>query len=511
MTVKTVNRIFESRLRCLISFVLLFALCLLFPYTGDDWAWGTAIGLERLASRFDRYNGRYLANLIVLALTRSRPLCAAVTAAVMVGISALISAITERPWTYELSALALFTIPKAIGAQTIVFASGFVNYTLSVCLLLLYMACVFRARAARPGWAPGRCLFMLLLGFAGCLFVEHVSICTAVLSLGVLLNVRGTERRWDLPRLSHLCGAVAGCVLMFSNSAYRMVADRTDTYRSFADGGLLMRALRNYLSVIYREGCLNNGLLNMAIFLVCLLCVFFLRERITSRLARVCLAFQGVFSAYSLFAVMYMTDARRGHFLHAEGLFSFLGLLSMFGTLLFISSALEDKRIRDKLIFAMTAILLSLAPLLLVTPLTSRCFMAAYVFYILLLCLAADMCARAAALRWENPGASREGASERHALRNGLKSFLLLGIACMYILYMGMYYSIHKTDVNRLMHIRADVAAGRQETEILHFPYESFLWTAMPVDVWDAMYKLFYDLPEDLTLIPVWEYTEDLA
>ena len=52
-------------------FFVLCALCFLYPYTGDDWAWGSSIGIERLNTWFDNYSGRYFGNLIVLALTRS--------------------------------------------------------------------------------------------------------------------------------------------------------------------------------------------------------------------------------------------------------------------------------------------------------------------------------------------------------------------------------------------------------------------------------------------------------
>ena len=49
-------------------------LCYLFPYTGDDWAWGSKIGIDRLNNWFENYNGRYVGNLIVLAMTRSNPI-----------------------------------------------------------------------------------------------------------------------------------------------------------------------------------------------------------------------------------------------------------------------------------------------------------------------------------------------------------------------------------------------------------------------------------------------------
>ncbi len=52
------------------SFFLL--LSFFFPYTGDDWAWGSSIGIQRLMTGFDNYNGRYAGNVLVLLLTRSK-------------------------------------------------------------------------------------------------------------------------------------------------------------------------------------------------------------------------------------------------------------------------------------------------------------------------------------------------------------------------------------------------------------------------------------------------------
>ena len=80
----------------LILFVILFFLCLLFPYSGDDWAWGSRIGIDRLSNWFDNYSGRYLGNLIVLALTRSNLLKAVTMSFCLTGIIALLNERSEE-------------------------------------------------------------------------------------------------------------------------------------------------------------------------------------------------------------------------------------------------------------------------------------------------------------------------------------------------------------------------------------------------------------------------------
>ena len=56
------------------AFLLFTVLAAMFPYTGDDWAWGSQIGMDRLHTFFDNYNGRYFGNFLILAISRSKAL-----------------------------------------------------------------------------------------------------------------------------------------------------------------------------------------------------------------------------------------------------------------------------------------------------------------------------------------------------------------------------------------------------------------------------------------------------
>lgn len=126
----------------LILFVILFFLCLLFPYSGDDWAWGSRIGIDRLSNWFDNYSGRYLGNLIVLALTRSNLLKAVTMSFCLTGIIALLNELTgkQKNGIFIISSVFVF-MPTAILRQAVVWTSGFANYTTSVFLTLIYIFC----------------------------------------------------------------------------------------------------------------------------------------------------------------------------------------------------------------------------------------------------------------------------------------------------------------------------------------------------------------------------------
>ena len=128
-----------KKFRYIVTFIILIFLCWMFPYTGDDWAWGSSIGIERLNTWFDNYSGRYVGNLIVLALTRSNLLKTITMAFMLTGIIYFVEKLTREKWTFYLSILLMIFLPKAVFRQAIVWTSGFSNYVMSVFFTLIYV------------------------------------------------------------------------------------------------------------------------------------------------------------------------------------------------------------------------------------------------------------------------------------------------------------------------------------------------------------------------------------
>ena len=127
--------------RYILLFVFLITLCSLFPYTGDDWAWGSKIGLERLYNGFNDYNGRYGGNLIVIALTRIFVIRNVTMAGTILGIIYLCEKIIEKnnKNLFLLATFLFLAIPKLVFRQAIVWTSGFANYAISIFLVIIYV------------------------------------------------------------------------------------------------------------------------------------------------------------------------------------------------------------------------------------------------------------------------------------------------------------------------------------------------------------------------------------
>jgi len=78
------------------------------------------------------------------------------------------------------------------------------------------------------------------------------------------------------------------------------------------------------------------------------------------------------------------------------------------------------------------------------------------------------------------------------------------------VFYLCIFALVYRADHQRLSYIRDKVSDGEKKIEILHLPYESYIWTPTPNkgEIWEERYKLFYDIPQDVTLKAVWEYTK---
>jgi len=138
--VNKVNKVYRGFY--LLLFIMVLMISYFFPYTHDDWAWGSSIGIERLNSLFDNYNGRWVGNLLVMFLTRNRIMRAIIIALSLVAIVYLIQKIVDRKNNkiIILSAIILLlTMPISVFAQAVAWTSGFANYVIPIIIILFYL------------------------------------------------------------------------------------------------------------------------------------------------------------------------------------------------------------------------------------------------------------------------------------------------------------------------------------------------------------------------------------
>lgn len=473
--------------------VLFIGLCYLFPYTGDDWAWGSEIGLQRLSTWFDNYSGRYLGNLIVLLLTRNRFLRAVVMALVFSGIVYCIERIMHRQWAFYFAVMCLLFVPKTIFRQAIVWTSGFSNYATSIFLILTFMCYLFEHISPSTEKKPGPlCLAgLLLLGFSNSLIVEHLTVFSILLSIVILIWWITKYKTLPLDYTMYAIGAFLGGWMMFSNSVYHSINQGLDGYRKIAQDGLFSRIIQNYFPEIYKDGFFNNVFINTVILAVCIFLFkrFFITSRRTSlkMLSTICISVMSVFWFYSVASCLFSgSRTQTFRIVLFEGILTGLDVLATICLSILIT---PSKKTRHLLAMLWTFAILMVGPLFVVTPIGSRCFLASYLILSLIACVLIETLNRCSNINYPV---------------HFVYSSCIIAVATVFVFYYYIFAQVYTVDQERLNAIRNAVDQGASSEQLAHLPHEDYLWTSYPYqdnDIWEQRYKLFYEIPDSFDLV----------
>lgn len=476
---------------CICVFFFFFLLSMFFPYTSDDWAWGSSIGIDRLVSCFENYNGRYLSNVLVIIMTRSRLLRSFITAFVLSGIIILIDKIIDKKYISILlmTIMLILLTPKAIFSQVIVWSSGFTNYALSIFITLIYIFYIskIQKKFISSNWFISICF--LILGISGSLIMEYMTIYNIVLASFGIGYTYIKYKRISKTQVLFLIGSVIGALIMFSNGAYHNVVSGTDFYRSVPDTtvfGIISRVAANYFCSIQKFLLFDNILING--FIVCLLFINIYKHR--TKLVRVkkwvkfLYTFIFLYLIYTIFKYMSPTwMVLSSYTIYFEGFFTFgYGVSVLFLTFMVV----KDKLVKQRLIFYLVSIVIMCGPLLIVHPVTSRCF---FPMYVLLILFVLEL--------WSY---TFEGYERFYSIFNKHLLFVIV-IGSIYLLNLYMYVAL--CDYRRVNYIRNEVKEGYKVIEIERMPHKSYLKTPDPDDngTWEKRFKLFYKIDSSIDLV----------
>lgn len=460
-------------------FLVFLVLCYLFPYSHDDWAWGSSYGMERLETYFADYNGRWIGNFVVLALTRSNLLK---TVSMSFSLVLLLFFINElvankgKAICY-LSVLFLLATPYLIFRQAVVWTAGFSNYVASMVFvfLFIYMNRELFYKEARDSWI--RRIIFLLLGFLSTLFVEHVTIYALVLGIGSFIYHFLKYKKINLSLLFYFIGGIVGTILMFSNSAYSNISNGSDGYRSIGLGNMIGNSITSYFKEIYRYFFFENYVLNMGLsifILINLYCYF--KENKKYKKSIYAISFILVFiPIYALVLRFSGINLFLKYTKYINGIFSIFYYVSAFCSLFFIKS-IERKR---KLIFAFGSIAILTAPLFVVTPIGGRCFFPIYLFWIWI------------AIEFYINISKKENTYIIHIL-----------LACIFVFFLYLfciYGYIFKVNKDRENYIRMHKT---EEVLLLpKLPYAKYMWCPDPVNAeFMKRFKSFYNIDEEVEI-----------
>lgn len=476
-----------------IIFVLLFLLCLLFPYSGDDWAWGSQIGIDRLNSWFDNYSGRYFGNLIVLALTRSNLLKSVTMSACLTGIIVIVNKLTGRQknGVFIISTVLLF-MPVTLLRQAVVWTSGFANYTTSIFLTLIYICYVNNIYGdEKPKNSIIAALPLAVLGFANTLIVEHLTIYNILLAIYVIVFTLIKFKKAYVQHIAYFAGAIAGTALMFSNSVYRSVAEGSDKYRTIgSEDGIIVKAFKAYFGTIAGEGFSNNILLNLFLVGACVVIWFMVKGKLSKKSKAfgvisitAMVVSIAVMTAFTVISFILYTRGTNGNkvLMLANGAVTAVYILA-FVVFLFVLPFDKNRKLKLFFIFCSTGCMI--APLFVVTPIGSRCFFAPYVMMLY--------------LGMEFYSLFDEDIKKK-CDKISKVTMITAAVGLIYLFY--IYGTVTVANNQRIEKAQQDVQNGIEKIQIEELPYKEYVWCSeLDEKVWKRRFKLFYDIDEHIKI-----------
>ena len=465
-------------------FVFLFILSYYFPYSNDDWVWGSKIGIERFENGFKDYNGRYLGNTLVLVLTRSNILKSLFMTITYFGIGYLIKKIVNKNnnGIMIFSILMLFLINRCVFRETIVNTSGFINYTFNMFLVLIFIAYikdVFEKADFKEKWY--NLILLFLLGISSTLFMEHIT--TYLLVLCFALCVYSYIKYKKIPKsyLIYFAGVIIGSIIMFSNGAYMHVVKGDDFYRTVTTKqSMIVTMARNYFNKIQNNAFSLNLITNLvvSILMIILTCKFIDNNKISKwkkyflELLNLISIFYSVFLIVGNYFDFDIVTGSSHYFVGFMTAIYCLALLLIILLIFFDKKNYFDKVVGYKLLFYMGSVVTVLIPLLVLTPVGHRCSLPALIFYILF-------------------------ASELYNLlikdKNGHISKVLFTLLIIVLSsYLHIYHSVYLSNNERYEIVKKQVDDGINPIYIRSTKYDKYIWKNNPVsDAFDKAFLLF--------------------
>ena len=489
------RKIDKKNLGLTVSLFLIFAFFIyLFPYSGDDWAWGCKVGLERLQNNFDNYNGRYVGNLLVMVLTRSKFINMLFTAASLVCVCQFpkIFSSSKSILPYLFGTALFFLIPKAMLEQTVVWTSGFTNYVPSILLIFLYLILIkdIFEKTEQPKYHWTTHIIVFFIGFTSSLFMENVTLYSVAVSVLIIAFTIYKYKKIFLINLLYFISSVIGTCIMFSNSAYSTIAKGEDFYRT---SGFNINTILEQSKIIFQHYVENNFFLLLIFSSLCAV-VYFIYTKTCNDKKYNTLAFLSLLSNFILLFIIFQKKEFTGWVLNIDykDYAHFTTIVFVLVAILYFATAavvlligINSKSVKTKALLLLISIPILIAPLVVVTPIGPRCLFPPF-FLLIALCVLLFSYIQTTI-------------TFNKVTKSSIATVSLTYIAASLIFLSSIFTTIHAYDNKRIDYIRRQIDAGYTTVKVCKLPFYDYVWFGDPTpEAWERYFKLFYGIDTDI-------------
>ena len=451
----------------IVFFLGFFLLSLFFPYSGDDYVWGTYklnFGLFKELHDDLFLNGRYLGNLFAVILTRNKVLRSIIMSIVVTLILKIIDKYTHS--NKRLLVILFLLIPIGTFCQVVVWSSGFANYGISSLLFLICLDLV-----NNPKESLVRYILLFICFVASSLFIENVTICLfgITLFLNILYFIK--FKKINKTYLIAFAASAVGSLIMFSHPGYIESFNGVDPYRTVVGNGSIFKtAFNNYFKYIYKYTFFVNYII-LTVILALLFCYYLKNIKKYSNKLFLLFGVQYILLFYVIFA-------------QSIEVLSNLNIVNGIVCLLLISLKIFTMHLLFKgtelikLIYKIVLIAIGLClPLFAVTPVGSRNFFLTYLLFMIIALLVYN-----------------------YTLKNNKIINIILDVMLVTLIFsfFHIYTTISRVDKERDKYVLEH--SCQIIIDVPRVPYASYVWWIdFEYDLGDYYpnyYKKFHNLPE---------------
>lgn len=445
--------------------VFFFVLMLCVPLASDDFehARKTFGGAgEMLGFALSYGNGRLLGNLSMVILARNPVVAAAAKALLISGLIFILPALLGmKSKEYFLASFLLFALirPSMFG-QVYTWSSGFGNYIPPVWISLVVLLLAQRYETLSSAKSKVFiCLLILLLGFAGQLYVEHASVVNVLLAGGLLLYCRKNKKA-AAPYACWLLAVLIGLAFMLViPRLFALPGNRTEGYRGVINGGVMVWVegmVRGFASAVSAFPPVGSVLI-AAFTLVTLRLT---RAKRSDKAAKLIFGLSVLCLSYILLNELLPHNAWTGRMVVLKNFVTAVFAILPFVLWAWALIPFEDKRLRDCIYALLALAFISLAPFFFVYPAPERVAFLSYVF-----AAAAIMLFSKYLVDKSSPAAQKQCVRALSAA--AVAAMLVLGLT-----FVNVFWLAHI----REEHIAKEMGKGAEEISVFQIPHDYVFW-----------------------------------
>lgn len=474
----------------IITIAAFAALAFFFPYSLDDWAWGGPLGMERLSTWFEAYNGRYLGNLLIILLTRSNIIRIILMALSFYWACFLCYNYTKskKLCVFLFALVTFFLMPKDTFIQTVSWASGYSNYFPPILTAVTYFCLIQNIfDEKKPYYLKITPVITFLLGFAGALFMENVTIFSVVIAAIIIIFTAVKFKKAYVTHIAYFVGSAGGALLMFTNSAYTAIASSEDDYRSTGlSNGSMLDTIKNNFQIIYEDLFIDNVAL-LAVITVLAVVLFIAAAKTmkkkTKLFSSLCVLVNVISLAVLIVKKITSMNAEptteKPRFLIILFFTAIAGIYYL--SLAAIILICADKKVKEKLALILISIPIVTAPLAVVNPVRARCFLPSYFLFMVL-----------GVILFEQIINGRKPA----ALKVLCAVFAVFTIAVS-AFYFSIYVPNYICDKERNETLIEEAKTSDQVT-LPNLPYDEYVYGDAKLEMWNYRYKKYLGVDTDV-------------